>query len=230
MESSPGQTQLFFSAWHNGAGRARPERFYHALTALRQPPPQQPPPAPAAPSPFDGPEAFRLLFASLLEDSRPDAIACALRRLYPNERTYNDVRSAGLGMFDNDLVVWLSDAVACGKLSRDDAMAAADDAQGALSLVYRVAGTMIPSQPLHQAAFAGGAQQAADFGRQRRVYVNTVTDEDGQDYATTTAYGMLGSRMRAPRARARRSRHRLPRRMCSRAACPTLRQPRSRHP
>ena len=230
MESSPGQTQLFFSAWHNGAGRARPERFYHALTALRQPPPQQPPLAPAAPTPFDGPEASRLLFASLLEDSRPDAIACALRRLYPNERTYNDVRSAGLGMFDNDLVVWLSEAVACGKLSREDAMAAAGDAQGALSLVHRVAGTMVPSQPLHQAAFAGGAQQTADFGR-RRVYVNTVTDEDGQDYATTTAYGTLDAQgWRASRARAWRSRHRLPRRMCSRAACPTLRQPRSRRP
>ena len=111
MESNPGATQQFFTAWRSGAGRSRAERFYHALTALRQPQLQQHPPAPAAPSPFDGPEAFRLLFASLLDASRPDAIACALRRLYPNGRMYNDTRSAGMGMFDNDLAVWLSEVV-----------------------------------------------------------------------------------------------------------------------
>jgi hypothetical protein len=75
MESDPGPTQQFFTAWRSGAGRARAERFYHALTAMRQPRFQQPPPAPAAPSPFDGPEAFRLLFTSLLDAPRPDAIA-----------------------------------------------------------------------------------------------------------------------------------------------------------
>ena len=192
MESNPGATQQFFTAWRSGAGRARAERFYHALTALRQPQYQQPHPAPAAPSPFDGPEAFRLLFTSLLDASRPDAIACALRRLYPNERMYNDTRSAGMGMFDNDLTVWLSEAVACGKLLREDAMAAAGDAQGALALIHRIAGATVPSQPLPQAPFAGGAPLGApDCNRQRRVYVNTATDDDGQDYATTTTYGML---------------------------------------
>ena len=192
MESNPGATQQFFTAWRSGAGRSRAERFYHALTALRQPQPQQPPPAPAAPPPFGGPEAFRLLFTSLLDASRADAIACALRRVYPNERMYNDTRSAGLGMFDNDLTVWLSEAVACGKLLREDAMAAAGDAQGALALIHRIAGATVPSQPLPQAPFAGGAPLgAADYNRQRRVYVNTATDDDGQDYATTTTYGML---------------------------------------
>ena len=37
MESNPGATQQFFTAWRSGAGRSRAERFYHALTALRQP-------------------------------------------------------------------------------------------------------------------------------------------------------------------------------------------------
>ena len=192
MENDPGPTQQFFTAWRSGSGRARAERFYHALTAMRQPRVQQPPPAPAAPPPFDGPEAFRLLFASLLGASRPDAIACALRRLYPNERMYNDTRSAGMGMFDNDLAVWLSQAVTGGNLLREDATAAAGDVQAVLSLIHRTAGPTAPSQPLPQAPLAGGAPLgAADFSRQRRVYVNTATDEDGQDYATTTTYGML---------------------------------------
>ena len=147
MESNPGATQQFFTAWRSGAGRSRAERFYHALTALRQQQPQQPPPAPAAPPPFGGPEAFRLLFTSLLDASRADAIACALRRVYPNERMYNDTRSAGLGMFDNDLTVWLSEAVACGKLLREDAMAAAGDERGALALIHRIAGATVPAQP-----------------------------------------------------------------------------------
>ena len=95
-------------------------------------------------------------------------------------------------MFDNDLTVWLSEAVACGKLLREDAMAAAGDVQGALALIHRIAGATVPPQPLPQAPFAGGAPLgAADFNRQRRVYVNTATDDDGQDYATTTTYGML---------------------------------------
>ena len=97
---------------------------------MHQPQFQHPPPAPAPPSPFDGPEALRILFACLIEEPRPDAIACALRRLYLNERVYNDTRSAGMGVFDSDLVGWLSEAVACGKLCRDDATAAAGDAHG----------------------------------------------------------------------------------------------------
>ena len=112
--------------------------MYRALMAAQRGAPSSAPPPPPPPSALTGADAFSSLFGSLLD--KATAVGGALRRINPQERSYNDNAAVNAGMFDGDLVRWLDAKVDEGSINRAAVASAAGDLAKTLAFVHELAG------------------------------------------------------------------------------------------
>ena len=126
LASNSPQATAFLSAWRSAdASLPRQGRMYRALMAAQRGAPHSALPPPPPPSALTGSDAFASLFGSLID--KATAVGCALRRINPQERSYNDNAAVNAGMFDGDLVRWLDVKVDEGSINRTAAANVAGD-------------------------------------------------------------------------------------------------------
>ena len=161
LASNSPQAAAFLGAWRSADSASLPRhgRMYRALMAAQRgaPPSALPPPPP--PSALTGADAFASLFGSLLD--KATAVGCALRRINPQDRSYNDNAAVDAGMFDGDLVRWLDAKVDEGSINRTAVANVAGDLAKTLAFVHESAG----KAPTAMGAPPPGAHPAAGTSR-----------------------------------------------------------------
>ena len=192
LTSNSPQATAFLGAWRGAdASLPRQGRMYRALVAAQRgaPHPALPPPPP--PSALTGSDAFSSLFGSLID--KATAVGCALRRINPQERSYNDNAAVNAGMFDGDLVRWLDAKVDEGSINRTAVANVAGDLSKTLAFVHKLAS----KAPAALGAFPSGAHHAMfppPQEQQGRIRVATYLGDDGNKRADTTVFGELDHR------------------------------------
>ena len=138
-----------------------------------------------------GAGAFASLFGSLLD--KATAVGCALRRINPLDRSYNDNAAVNAGVFDGDLVRWLEAKVDGGSITRTSVANVAGGLSKTLAFIRDLAGKAPPAMR----APPPGAYPALfppPPNYHPRVVVATYLGDDGNKRAETTVFGELDHR------------------------------------
>ena len=192
LASNSPQATAFLGAWRGAdASLPRQGRMYRALMAAQRGAPLSALPPPPPPSRLTGSDVFSSLFASLIDKST--AVGCALRRINPQERSYNDNAAVNAGMFDGDLIRWLDTKVDEGSISRTAVASMAGDLSKTLAFVHELAS----KAPAALGAFPSGAPLATfppQQEHQGRIRVATYLGDDGNKRAETTVFGEMDHR------------------------------------
>ena len=149
------------------------------------------PPLPP-PSALTGAGAFVSLFGTLID--KATAVGCALRRISPQDRSYNGIVAVTAGMFGGDLVRWLETKVDDGSITWASVANVAGDLAKTLAFIHDLAG----KAPSTASAAPPGAYSASfpppPDHHPRRVVVATYPGDDGNKRAETTMFGELDHR------------------------------------
>ena len=136
LASNSPQVAAFLGAWRSADSASLPRhgRMYRALMAAQRGAPPSALPPPPLPSVLTGAGAFASLFGSL--NNKETAVGCALRRINPKDRSYNDNVAVNAGMFDGDLVRWLDAKVDEGSINRNAVANVAGDLSKTLAFAH----------------------------------------------------------------------------------------------